>query len=74
MHWCKINICITILQGHEPFSEICNRWGTAKCGVCDCDDAHFGRKCECDARDGASIDDDTGCRQDNTTDVVCSNR
>jgi integrin beta 1 len=63
-----------ILQGYQPFSPDCGGVGTAKCGVCECGDFYFGRKCECDARGGARIDDDSGCRQDNTTDIICSGR
>jgi integrin beta 1 len=38
--------------GHALFernSPICNGHGTAKCGICECDDSHFGRRCECSA-------------------------
>lgn len=36
--------------GHPQFeynSPKCNGHGTYKCGICDCDESHFGRKCEC---------------------------
>lgn len=36
--------------GHPQFeynSPKCNHHGIYKCGICDCDDSHFGRKCEC---------------------------
>lgn len=36
--------------GHPQYeinSPKCNGHGTYKCGICDCDDSHFGRKCEC---------------------------
>lgn len=37
-------------QGHpafEPFSPRCKGHGTYKCGLCECDENHFGRHCEC---------------------------
>lgn len=37
-------------QGHpqfELFSPKCKGHGTYKCGICECDDSHFGRNCEC---------------------------
>lgn len=42
--------CACEQQGHptyEPFSPRCKGHGTYKCGLCECDENHFGRKCEC---------------------------
>lgn len=36
--------------GHPQFefnSPKCMTHGTYKCGICECDESHFGRKCEC---------------------------
>lgn len=33
--------------GYEIASSKCNGHGTYKCGICECDGVHFGRKCEC---------------------------
>lgn len=32
---------------YEPFSPKCKGHGAYKCGICECDDSHFGRNCEC---------------------------
>lgn len=37
-------------EGHREFesnSDRCSTHGAYKCGVCECDDFHFGRNCEC---------------------------
>lgn len=31
----------------EIKSKKCNEFGTYKCGICECDDFHFGPNCEC---------------------------
>lgn len=36
--------------GHPQFernSPKCKGHGTYKCGICECDESHFGRNCEC---------------------------
>lgn len=60
---------------YEPNSEKCSGTGTLTCGICECPDGFFGRKCECSNKD---INNDGSnafrCRKDNTTDVECSGR
>lgn len=34
-------------DGYEAESEKCNTHGSYQCGMCQCDDLHFGRSCEC---------------------------
>jgi len=64
-----------LLQGYKEEAEECNGVGTLKCGVCDCDDTHFGRVCECDNNDSINVvDSEAGCRPDNTTDILCNDR
>ncbi|XP_021948062.1 integrin beta-PS isoform X1 [Folsomia candida] len=62
--------------GYEEFSPECGGFGTLTCGVCECDEKHFGRKCECDVEGGGGtrVEDDSGCRADNTTDIICTGR
>jgi protocadherin alpha len=59
---------------YHDFSEECNNRGTSKCGVCECGDSFFGRKCECSHIDAHSDVSGLGCRPDNTTDIDCSGR
>ncbi|XP_075237290.1 integrin beta-PS-like isoform X1 [Lycorma delicatula] len=62
---------------YEEHSDRCSGYGTYKCGLCECDDLHFGRRCECDVnniRQGIGEDLTAGCRPDNTTTVDCSGR
>ncbi|KAK2720272.1 hypothetical protein QYM36_004226 [Artemia franciscana] len=62
-------------NGYKEEAEECNGVGTLKCGVCDCDDTHFGRVCECDNNDSINVvDSEAGCRPDNTTDILCNDR
>jgi protocadherin alpha len=52
---------------YEEHSEICNNAGTLKCGICECDDTHFGRNCECATND--VLDNKNlymGCRDNNS--------
>ena len=50
----------------------CRSHGTLQCGICDCNNLHYGRFCEC------SNDDPDNhkfqCRSDNITQVDCSGR
>lgn len=56
-------------------SPNCNKAGDYMCGVCKCDDQHFGRKCECSETDGQKeIEGFNTCRPDNTSTVDCSGR
>ncbi|XP_017489485.1 PREDICTED: integrin beta-PS-like isoform X2 [Rhagoletis zephyria] len=61
--------------GYEAHSSKCNNHGTLMCGICECDDMHFGHNCECSTSDvHTGKDNDLGCRPDNTTQVDCTNR
>lgn len=61
--------------GYKLRAKECSNFGTYKCGICECDDSHFGRQCECDSDNThGSKDLTSGCRPDNTTQVDCSNR
>lgn len=48
------------------------------CGICKCDDQHFGRKCECDSNNTQSnktlAESGAGCRPENSSQVDCSGR
>ncbi|KAL0268505.1 UNVERIFIED_CONTAM: hypothetical protein PYX00_010424 [Menopon gallinae] len=60
---------------YEPYSSYCSGHGTYKCGICECDSTHFGRKCECDAENtNGDKDLHAGCRPDNFTLFDCSGR
>ncbi|XP_055388340.1 integrin beta-PS isoform X2 [Condylostylus longicornis] len=64
-------------QGHKMFelkSPKCNSQGTYKCGVCECYDKYYGRRCECSSEDTFTKDFAKGCRSDNTTKIDCSGR
>lgn len=52
----------------------CNGGGDLKCGICQCDDSHSGRLCECDSNTAGLGDYEALCRADNTTDVLCNDR
>ncbi|RZF37188.1 hypothetical protein LSTR_LSTR014396 [Laodelphax striatellus] len=72
-----INLFVSPCQWYEEFSAHCSGAGTYSCGICECDDAHFGRRCECDTnhlKAGAGDDMTAGCRPDNATAVDCSGR
>ncbi|XP_050330333.1 integrin beta-PS-like isoform X1 [Bactrocera neohumeralis] len=61
--------------GYEAHSSKCSNHGTLMCGVCECDDMHFGHNCECSTSDvHTGSDKDLVCRADNTTQVDCNNR
>uniref|UniRef100_U5EVW7 Integrin beta n=1 Tax=Corethrella appendiculata TaxID=1370023 RepID=U5EVW7_9DIPT len=65
-------------EGHpayEPQSFKCNSFGVYKCGICECDEFHFGRNCECSITDLHSESElNLGCRPDNTSVIDCSGR
>lgn len=62
-------------QGYEVNSPRCNHVGTYKCGICECPDGYYGQSCECSAKDLQFAGDlESGCRPDNTTSTLCSNR
>lgn len=61
--------------GYEVHSRHCNNFGTFMCGICDCDEHHFGNSCECSVSDmNSTINNDASCRADNTTTTDCSGR
>lgn len=61
---------------YEPKSPECNGVGTLNCGVCDCYDGFFGKRCECSPHQEMSGFDKhfQSCRPDNTSLVDCSGR
>ncbi|XP_037919074.1 integrin beta-PS isoform X1 [Hermetia illucens] len=59
---------------YEEHSPKCSNFGSYKCGICECDETHFGRKCECSSDVGPGDNRDFGCRPDNTTDIDCNGR
>ncbi|KAL6266943.1 hypothetical protein P5V15_000028 [Pogonomyrmex californicus] len=65
-------------EGHmyEEKSPECNGVGTLKCGVCECYDGFFGKRCECSPHQELTGFDKhfQSCRPDNTTLVDCSGR
>lgn len=64
--------------GHPSFelnSPKCKGHGTYKCGICECDEFHFGRNCECSIVDvHKESERDRGCRPDNVTLTDCSGK
>ncbi|XP_018335576.1 integrin beta-PS isoform X1 [Agrilus planipennis] len=60
--------------GYKELAPECNSFGTYKCGVCECDDSHFGRFCECSTTELNVFNTTIGCRPDNTSTVDCSGR
>ncbi|KAJ8878260.1 hypothetical protein PR048_018837 [Dryococelus australis] len=60
---------------YEEKSAQCSSVGTYMCGVCKCDDQHFGRMCQCglDKPHTGTDVDTTGCRALNST-LECSGR
>lgn len=66
-------------EGHSMFernSPACKGFGTLQCGICDCNESHFGRNCECSNLDMNSDNGLNGfkCRPDNSSDVDCTGR
>lgn len=61
---------------YEEKSPECNGVGTLKCGVCECYDGFFGKRCECSPHQELTGFDKhfQSCRPDNTTLVDCSGR
>ncbi|XP_037807558.1 integrin beta-PS isoform X1 [Lucilia sericata] len=61
--------------GYQINSPVCNNHGTYMCGICECDDMHFGHNCECSTTDVHSEKGkDFGCRADNVTTIDCNGR
>ncbi|KAI5709706.1 hypothetical protein M8J75_002550 [Diaphorina citri] len=68
--------CPCEVDGHPSFvrnSPNCSGFGTFKCGLCECDQSHFGRRCECDAESSQGITS-TGCKADANSTMECSGR
>lgn len=62
-------------QGYIENAPQCSGHGTYMCGICKCEPSYFGRKCECHANDISFKGDmDAGCKPDNTTTTLCTNR
>ncbi|XP_073971192.1 position-specific antigen beta subunit myospheroid isoform X1 [Rhodnius prolixus] len=61
-------------KGYIEEAKECSSFGTYKCGICECDDTHFGRTCECDAQNTRQDESGASCRPDNTTLIECSGR
>uniref|UniRef100_A0A1I8PFU3 Integrin beta n=1 Tax=Stomoxys calcitrans TaxID=35570 RepID=A0A1I8PFU3_STOCA len=61
--------------GYEINSPTCNGQGRLMCGICDCDDMHFGHNCECSTNEiHPGKNNDYGCRPDNSSIVDCNGR
>lgn len=56
---------------HIPKSVNCSLSGTLKCGVCECDDGRFGKKCECNKTSSFSTDE-TNCKINKNDTKICS--
>ncbi|XP_014241511.1 integrin beta-PS isoform X2 [Cimex lectularius] len=61
-------------QAFKEHADECSGAGTYKCGICECDDDHFGRSCECNAYSKNQDENGTGCRPDNSSTVDCNGR
>ncbi|XP_076046740.1 integrin beta-PS-like [Oratosquilla oratoria] len=59
--------------GRMTYSEKCSKSGTYQCGVCDCLDRSYGKKCQCntDSLDTDIVNEDYLCQYGNET-QVCS--
>lgn len=58
---------------YEPESKKCNGNGIYKCGICECAEGFYGRKCECNIQE-LHLSSGIGCRKDNTSLVDCNGR
>lgn len=74
---CNCNCETSSDPNYEIHSPKCNSHGTYECGICDCDDGFYGRKCECSTL-STSFEGTTSlemaCRPDNTSLIDCNNR
>lgn len=57
----------------EEKSPSCGLKGTYQCGLCSCYGNHYGRRCECDAKDANPAREDASCMNGNDT-KACSGR
>lgn len=55
----------------ERQSPKCSNVGTFKCGICECDDGHFGHVCQCDAS-LVSKNDTSNCIDPSNPKKVCN--
>ncbi|XP_023167612.1 integrin beta-PS isoform X1 [Drosophila hydei] len=62
--------------GYELHSQKCHNHGTYMCGICECDEQHFGNTCECSMSDvHLNNVNDNMCRPSNDTSVAeCNGR
>ncbi|KAI8035233.1 integrin beta-PS isoform X2 [Drosophila gunungcola] len=61
--------------GYQEHSKSCSEHGTSMCGICNCDENHFGNICECSAMDVTLKNgNDASCRADNNSTTDCSGR
>lgn len=62
-------------QGYKEQAEECSGFGTYKCGICDCDPLHRGRKCECSLDSYLNQNLTKGCKPSGSTEAVdCSGK
>ncbi|UXI23199.1 sodium-dependent multivitamin transporter-like [Sarcoptes scabiei] len=54
-------------------SPECGGRGSYQCGICNCDDNYYGRRCECDAKNSDPAKEEASCFRGNDT-KVCSGR
>lgn len=57
----------------ERKSQKCQGHGDLKCGICECDNQFFGRKCECSSQDTTALNELANCRADNSS-LECSGK
>lgn len=60
-------------ENRQEKSPTCNYQGSYECGICRCDDHFYGRKCECNAKDSNSAEEEASCYRGNET-KFCSGR
>lgn len=60
-------------ENRQEKSPECNYKGSYQCGICSCDLNHYGRRCECDAKDSNPDEKEASCFRGNDT-KVCSGR
>ncbi|KAM8718425.1 hypothetical protein ACLKA7_001609 [Drosophila subpalustris] len=63
-------------SGYEKHSSQCSKFGTLMCGICQCDELHFGGTCECSMSDvHLNNGNKNMCRQGNNTNAAdCNGR
>ncbi|KAL7744462.1 hypothetical protein ACLKA6_001839 [Drosophila palustris] len=63
-------------SGYEKHSSQCSKFGTLMCGICQCDELHFGGTCECSTSDvHLNNGNNNMCRQGNNTNAAdCNGR